>query len=134
MAHLGVAFRGFLVVLIVIGLWSSLRLSFLTVTGKAPCPGVLGVPICYLAAIGYLSMLASQIPPLVNLKSRLFYPAWALVFFIAVSGTGTELIVGDVCPRTEAGFPMCYISLAFCMAILLLYQLESWSSNRVGKT
>jgi hypothetical protein len=133
MSPLRVIFRGTLGLLIAVGLWSSLRLSYLTVTATAPCPSILWIPLCYLAAIGYLSMLASQMPPFGKLKSRLFYPAWAMVFLIAVSGSSAEILVGDACPRTDGGLPMCYISLAFCAAIFALYRLESWSLKLAGK-
>jgi hypothetical protein len=128
-----VVFRALLGLLIVVGLWSSLRLSYLTVSGTTPCPNFFWVPLCYLVALGYLSMFASQMPPLRELKSRLFYPGWALVFLIAISGTGVEILVGDACPRTDGGIPMCYISLGFCAAILLLYQLEFWSSKLTSR-
>jgi hypothetical protein len=128
-----VVFRTLLGLLIVVGLWGSLRLSYLTVTGTAPCPDFLEVPLCYLAALGYLSMFTSQIPPLRDFKPRLFYPAWALVFVIAISGTGVEILVGDACPKTSGGVPMCYISLGFCAAILLLYQLELWSPKLTSR-
>jgi len=127
-------FRGTLGLLIVVGLWSSLRLSYLTVTATAPCPSILSIPLCYLAAIGYLSMLASQIPTLGKLKHRLFYPAWAIVFLIAASGSSVELFAGDTCPRTDGGVPMCYISLAFCAAILMFHQFELRSSELAGTT
>jgi hypothetical protein len=133
MSYLRVAVRCILGLLIVAGLWSSLRLSFLTVTGKAPCPDVLGVPLCYLVALGYLSMFASQIPSLGRLKSWLFNPAWTLVFLIAISGTGIEVVVGDACPITDGGVPMCYISLAFCTVIFLLYWLDFQWPKLSGK-
>ena len=134
MSLLRAVFRGTLGLFIVVGVWSSLRLSYLTVTDTAPCPSILWIPLCYLAAIGYLSMFAAQMPPLGKLKSRLFYPAWALVFSIAASGSGVEIFVGDTCPITDGGVPMCYISLAFCVAIFALYRLESWSLKLAGKT
>ena len=129
MSILSAALRGGLWLLIIVGVWSSLQLSFLTITGTAPCPNVFEVPLCYLAAIGYLSMLASQVSPSKTLRHRLFYPAWSLVFLIATSGTSLEIFVGDACPRTAGGLPMCYISLAFCTTIFVLYHLESWLSG-----
>jgi hypothetical protein len=127
------ALRGMLVLLIVVGLWGSLRLSFQTITGTAPCPGISGVPLCYVVGIGYLSMLVSQIPFLGRLKSQLFYPAWAIVFLIAISGVGFEIFVGDACPRSDEGVPMCYLSLFFCSAIILFYRLELYSEKLTSK-
>ncbi len=59
----------------------------------------MNIPICYLVGIGYLSMLAAQVASPGKLKNRLFYPAWALVFLIAASGTGLEVSI----PRQSRG-------------------------------
>ena len=120
--------RAILWLLIIAGLWGALRVSYTTLTGTAPCPDLAGLPICYLVAIGYLAMLAAQVLSPGKLKSRLFYPGWALVFLIAVLGTGSELAIGDVCPRSGSGMPLCYFSLALCLAIMLFY----WFTSRSG--
>ena len=115
------ASRAILWLLLIAGLWSALRVSYTTITGSEPCPDFLEIPICYLVGLGYTSMLAAQFVSSRPLKTRLFYPAWALVFLIAVLGTGFELSLGDACPRSSSGVPLCYFSLAFCVAIFLLY-------------
>ena len=83
------------------------------------------MPICYLVALGYSSMLVAQFVSSRPLKNRLFYPAWVLVFLIAALGTGFEISLGNACPRSSSGVPLCYFSLAFCAAIFLLYSFTS---------
>ncbi len=125
MSTLHNAARVILWLLIIAGLWGALSVSYSTITGTAPCPGLAGIPICYLVSIGYLSILAAQVVSPQKLKSRLFYPAWALVFLIAVSGTGFEIAVGNTCPRNSSGVPLCYFSFALCVAILVFYVFTS---------
>jgi len=111
--------------LLIAGLGSALQVSYSTITRSAPCPDFLAIPICYLVALGYISMFVAQFVSSRHLQTRLFYPAWALVFLIALLGTGFELTQGNACPRSSGGVPMCYFSLAFCAAIFLLYLFTS---------
>jgi len=124
--------RIFLWVLICVGLWSALSLSYTTLTGSAPCPDAAGFPVCYLVAIGYAAMLTAQVLPTAKFRHVVFFPAWVLVFLIAALGTGFELTVGNTCPRNSSGVPQCYFSLAFCIAIILLYLVSSDAGNRAG--
>ena len=118
------AFRITLWLLIIAGLGGALRVSYATVTGTAPCPDVAAIPVCYLVAIGYVSMLAAQLASPGPLREKLFYPAWALVFMIALVGTGVEITVGNTCPQSNSGVPLCYFSLALSGAIILFYRLQ----------
>jgi hypothetical protein len=68
-------------------------------------------------------MLAAQIVSPGQLKNRLFYPAWGLVFLIAASGTGFEMAVGNACPRNSSGVPLCYFSLALSISIIFSHLL-----------
>ena len=106
------------------GLWGGVRVSHATLTGAAPCPDAAGVPICYAVTLGYLAMLIALFPVPERVRIGLFYPAWALVALIAITGTGFELVAGNVCPRNDGGTPMCYFSLALCMAIIMLYAAD----------
>lgn len=118
-------YRVILWLLIIAGLWGALRVSYTTITGTARCPDVIDIPICYLVGIGYISMLASQVVTGGKLKNLLFYPAWAVVFVVAALGSGFELSVGNICPRSGGGVPMCYFSLALCVAIIIFFGLTS---------
>jgi hypothetical protein len=66
-------------------------------------------------------MLAAQAASPGKFKDRIFYPAWALVFLIAASGTGLEIAVGNACPRNSSEVPLCYFSFALSIAIIFFY-------------
>ena len=123
------ASRGALWLLILAGLWGALQVSYSTVTGTAPCPDLVMIPACYPVSLGYLCMLAAQVTPPVKLSRGLFFVGWTLVFLIAATGTGFEITVGETCPRSNSGVPLCYFSLAFCIAIPLLYRLRNYAGN-----
>ncbi|MFT6899474.1 MAG: hypothetical protein ACJA13_003912, partial [Paraglaciecola sp.] len=103
------------------GLWGALKVSFDTITAKAPCPYVGSVPICYLVTVGYLSMLLSLLFSPAKLTNKLFYLGWGLVFIIAAMGVMAEMVTGGICPVNKQGLPLCYLSLALCLLILSLY-------------
>ena len=73
--------------------------------------------------------LAAEVPPPVKLSRALFFTGWALVFLIAVTGTGFEITVGETCPSSNSGVPLCYFSLGFCVAIFLLYRLRNYAGG-----
>ena len=116
--------RVLLWLLILAGLWGALGVSYTTITGTARCPDIVDIPICYLVGLGYLSMLAAQVVAPAKLKNRLFYPGWAIVFLVAVLGTGFELSIGDACPRSGSGVPLCYFSILLSIAIILFYRFS----------
>lgn len=110
-----------LMILVVLGLWGALNVSFNTLTGKLPCPDVIGVPICYLVSVGYFLMLLSSLFSASKITNKLFYSGWGLVFVIALFGVISEIAIGGICPRSEHGIPLCYLSLALCLVIVGLY-------------
>ena len=112
--------RAVLVLLIGSGFWGSLSVSYVNFTGEQACPDLAGLAICYVVAIAYGSMLASLF-----LRHRLHYTifpgAWGITFLIALLGSGRELAQGDVCPVSALQLPLCYVSLALCLAIMGIY-------------
>ncbi len=75
-------------------------------------------------------MLLAQIGLFYPLRNKIFYGGWSLVFGIACVGAGLELSINDVCPKSSNGTPLCYISFAFCLAIVSLRLILS----RFGKS
>ena len=120
----------FLWLLIVIGLWGAVSVSYSTLMNIEPCPGFLHLPMCYLVSIGYLFILSTQFVSNIRLKNRLFYSGWILTFLIAGLGVGFELIAGDICPKSTVGLPLCYISFAFCVLIFTLYKSTLYRARR----
>ena len=107
--------------LIGIGLWGGLSVSYVNLIGEQACPHLAGLAICYIVAIAYGSMLASLFFRQPALHYVVFLTAWGITFLIALLGSGLELSQGGVCPTTSFLLPLCYISLAMCLAIMGLY-------------
>jgi len=107
-----------------VGLWGGLSVSYETATGGNPCPDMLGLPICYLVSVRYLSMLASQLVSSKSLNAKLFYSGWFVVFVIAALGVGFELYIADVCPKHSLGVPLCYVSFSLCVFIVIFHHLS----------
>lgn len=110
--------------LIAAGLWGGLLVSYETATGETPCPDMLGLPICYLVSVGYLSMLTSQLVSTKSFKAKLFYSGWFVVFVIAALGVGIEFFISNVCPKHSLGVPLCYVSFSLCIFIIIFYRLS----------
>jgi hypothetical protein len=84
----------FLLLLIGIGFWGGLSVSYANLTGAQACPHLAGIAICYVVAIAYGSMLASLLLRRAVLHYTVFFAAWAITFLIALSGSGLELSQG----------------------------------------
>jgi hypothetical protein len=85
---------------------------------------MLGLPICYLVSVGYLSMLTCQLVLTNSLKEKLFYSGWFVVFVIVVLGVGFELYIADMCPKHSLDLPLCYVSFILCVFIVIFYRLS----------
>jgi len=117
-------------VLIIIGFLGALKVSYANFTGTV-CPRVGVVPVCYVVLAAYALMIAAMLAGKISLKHYLFCVGWGTAFLIAFLGSGAELMFdGDVCPTTSGGslrgassgsIPMCYISLALTIVILVLF-------------
>lgn len=116
--------------LLALGLFGALSLSYTTFSGNGkPCPDIGGIYICYVVLVSYSMMVLAQFGTW-RLRKTAFYAGWAVTFFIAAVGTILELINGDTCPKSSDGLPMCYVSLALCMTILVLFLVHS---SKLGK-
>ncbi|MFT4938349.1 MAG: putative membrane channel-forming protein YqfA (hemolysin III family) [Paraglaciecola sp.] len=118
-----------------IGLYGALNVSYLTLTGEAPCPAVSGVPICYLVSLGYLLIFVAQLLSSPEWRNKIFFTGWLLVFVIALFGVVAELFYGDICPKNSLAIPLCFVSLGLVMVILLIQILKSryFPINHIGK-
>ena len=109
-----------LLLLVVIGFWGGLSVSYTNLIGQHACPHLAGLAICYVVTIAYGLMLVSLFLKLA-IHYVLFLSAWGVTFLIALLGSGLELSKGGVCPTTSFMLPLCYVSLAMCLAIMGLY-------------
>ncbi len=118
-----------LIAMVLFGLWGAGRLSYDQYQTGEACP-ILGdtVPACYIALGGYVLIAAGVAISLLMPGAAASYLFWGGTFIaggLAAFATVLELIKGGICPVGPYGIPMCYISLAFSIAIAVLFMLQS---------
>ena len=119
--------------LIIFGLYGAGVLSYNTLMGVNPCPMALVIRACYLVFFAYLAMGSAQFIRGGRVSRILFWIGWILAFGFAAFGSSAEIIQGDVCPIVQTAglnIPMCYISLALCIAIASLYMIVQHRLSR----
>ena len=118
-------------ILLAIGFIGAVMVSYQNLTGN-PCPHVFAVPICYAVLIGYTLMVLSVIINHNGCKHHFFVIGWSIATAIALAGSIAEMVAGGgVCPTSGGGslrgattsgaIPLCYISLALLVGILVLF-------------
>jgi hypothetical protein len=112
-----------------IGLWGGLNVSYANFTAQQGCPHLAGLAICYIVTIAYGLMLITLFMKRSRLHTILFFAAWITTFLIALSGSVLEFIHGAVCPTSSFMLPLCYLSLAMCLAIAGLYSIDRFWQN-----
>ena len=117
-----IALSAALFLLVAFGLFGGIRLSYINILGTNSCPHLGPIALCYIVAIGYLSMFLGLCISKFKLRKVLFWAGWTFVFLIALIGTGLELAVTTVCPKGFFSIPLCYLSLALCIATGLLFK------------
>ena len=126
-----IAIKVILLVLLSIGLYGALSVSYLTVTGIAPCPSVANIPACFIVTIGYFLMLvATFFNNKLNAK-WLFIIGWSPVVLLALVGSLLELSQGDICPKSSMGIALCYVSLSFVIMVAALFWLLDKMSTSI---
>ena len=111
--------------LLAIGLYGALSISYITASGSGkPCPDIGGIYICYIVLASFGGMVLAQIGTW-RLRKPVFFTGWAVTFFIAATGTVLELINGNTCPKSADNLPMCYVSFALCIGISTLFVVHS---------
>jgi len=112
------------------GLYGAMSLSYSTLTDLATCPNIVGIPVCYVVAAGYAVMALglginfSVRLTRTDLSSKAFMSGWLVVFVIAGLASLVEISAGNTCPTNDLAIPLCYLSLALCILILILFKLN----------
>ena len=110
------------------GLYGGLNVSYLNWNSSGACPYISIMPICYVVTVGYALALAG----LLISNAPLFLTGWGIVAFIALVGTVFEFNTGATCPRSDVGIPLCFLSLALSIAIIVLYFLAERKTQIVN--
>ncbi len=107
-----------IIFLLLFVIYGSFMLSRKDYRKKNVCPKVVGIPACYLVFIFFAGTLMVH---LLNVETPYWYYGFiAVPFFLALTGTLTEMSGKVICPRTPGGTPMCFLSLGFCTALIAL--------------
>lgn len=115
--------------LVIFGFVSAAKVSLDNISGLS-CPSIFSLPICYVVTAAYGLMLGSLIINHNGCKHHFFCMGWGTAFVIALLASLAEMFGGGgVCPSStgwlragaSAGIPLCYVSLALLIAILILF-------------
>ena len=85
------------------------------------CPKILNIPACYIVLGFFAGALISHLYPS-KISTRFYFIFIGSVCIIAVTGTLGEIFGFASCPKTHSGIPMCFISLAICI-LLIVFKL-----------
>lgn len=114
------------------GFWGATKLSIAEWGVAGSCPSI-GIPACYLVAIGYFLILSSCINHNKALFRKLFYAGISIVLGLAAMGSFMQVTGLGECPQTETGFPTCYISLMVSMTVLAAFLIKKRIAMRLVK-
>lgn len=120
-----------LFVILAVGFAYAIQVSYRNYTGDL-CPNAGPVPICYIVLLAYALMLVSLSVRNHGIKHYTFTVGWGVAFVFALLGSVAEFFTpgGGICPSSnggglrgssDEGIPMCYVSLALVIVVLLLF-------------
>ena len=121
--------RAAIVVLATIGLGGIAPIAYQQLSGERACPALGPVPACYVVLLGYgliatSALLAWRFRPLV------FLAGWGPLFLLALIGSSLELFGQQVCPRSSAGIPACFLSFLLLGLLAVIYLAERRHHSR----
>ena len=105
--------------LVLYATYGSFNLSLNDWKKKNVCPKIATIPACYIVFVCFFIAGISHVLNTV-LAIQVFFVFIGIPAIIALIGTITELSGTTICPKTKSGIPMCYISLGFCIVLLVI--------------
>jgi hypothetical protein len=113
--------------LVILGFVGAASVSIANFNGAA-CPSLFSIPVCYVVLVAYGLMFSSLVINHNGCKHHFFCVGWGLAFVIAFFASLAEFFAGSgICPSSEGGLrgaggtPLCYVSLAMLIVILVLF-------------
>ncbi len=98
-------------------------LSAIHLSGTPTCPVVFSIPACVIVLVCYLLITIAWGMALAKKQERwsqiIFVSGFIPAFVLALMGSTGEIFGFANCPATETGFPKCFISLAFLIALVV---------------
>jgi hypothetical protein len=104
-------------------------LSAIHLGGTPTCPVVFGIPACVIVLLCYVLITIAWGMMLAKKQGRwpliIFTVGFVPAFLLALMGSTGEIFGFANCPATETGFPKCFISLAFLIALAVGWAVAS---------
>jgi hypothetical protein len=66
------------------------------------------------------------------IAKSIFLTGWFLVFSLAETGTLFEFMIKGTCPVSSSGTPLCYLSLAITLVIIIVFRGNRFTSIKPG--
>jgi len=105
-------------VILTIAIVGAATLSYTDWQHKNICPKIISIPACYI--VFSMFFIAAVMHQINNKTSNfLYFAVIGIPLFFASKGTIIELAGTEICPRSDSGTPMCFISLGFCISLIL---------------
>lgn len=103
--------------ILVIAIGGAGNLSYTDWVQQDVCPKILGIPACYIV---FGVFFIAGIMHLINTKNTkyIYFAVMCIPLYMALKGTIIELMGTEICPDSEGGIPMCFISLGFCVSLI----------------
>lgn len=97
-------------------IWSG-SLAWTEFTQKDICPQILNIPACYIIFFFFVILF---ILSFLKRSTKAYYLLASIPFAIALYATFFQLLWTVECPKTDEGFPMCYISLFLFSGLIIM--------------
>ncbi len=109
-------------------------LSALHLDGTPTCPIVFDMPACVIVFVCYVLIIIAWGMALTKKQGYwtqiIFAVGFLPAFLLALIGSTGEILGFASCPATDTGFPKCFISLIFLIALALGWVVLSVSKER----
>ena len=118
--------------LLIIGILATGNLVLGEITHEGTCPKLGVIPACYLVFLSFLIPLLVHISQgftlsetLTKKRNIIYYLFTGFALALATYASIGQAIGKIQCPKTDYGLPMCYISFAIFLSLVLLKRFEN---------
>jgi len=106
-----------LIIIFIIGIFSAANLSIHEYIESGTCPKLGPFPACYIILICLIIPFYFH---LIGKGKKVYFLFISFALLLASYATVGQLLGKIQCPKTETGFPMCYISFSIFACLLWL--------------
>ena len=104
-------------IIFILGIFGSGSLAYHEFLQEGACPKLGAIPACYIILACFIFPFISH---LLKKGNNIYFLFTGAAFALATYATVGQLFGKVQCPKTESGFPMCYISFVLFTSLVLL--------------